>query len=220
MLDYRLSPGVAFRRFVDGAIILDVAADRYWQTSSRLATTLEWIAGRVAMAAVPADLERLAALGLVTTGDNRAGQPRPLTVLPAVRTSLAEAAPEVRGALGLAVKLAYFAIAAHLAVRYRRLGTLVASVESRRDRQRTSPVDLTTIAGAYRRYRRLLPLEARCLPDSLAFLALAAHYGHYPRLVFGVTTGPFAAHCWVQNDDVVLNDVIDHVTPFKPILVV
>lgn len=220
MLDYRLSPGVAFCRFDNGAIVLDVAADRYWQTSSRLAATLEWLAGRVAIAAAPADLERLAALGLVTTGDDRAGQPHPVTVLPAVRTSLAEAAPEVRRVPRLGVHLAYYAVAARLAVRYRRLGALIANVESRRHRQPMSAIDITTVAAAYRRYRRLLPLEAKCLPNSLAFLALASRYGHYPRLVFGVTTGPFAAHCWVQSDDVVLNDAIDHVTLFRPILVV
>lgn len=221
MLDYRLSPGVAFCRFDNGAIILDVAADRYWQTSSRVTTTLEWLAGKVAIAAAPADLERLAALGLVTVGDaGRAGQPLRATVLPAVRASLAELAPEIHGVPRLGVQLAYFAVAARLAVRYRCLGALIANVESRRHRRRTSTIDITTVAAAYRHYRRLLPLEAKCLPDSLAFLALAARYGHYPRLVFGVTTGPFAAHCWVQNDDVVLNDAIDHVTLFKPILVV
>lgn len=220
MLDYRLSPGVAFCRFDNGAIVLDVAADRYWQTSSRLAATLGWLTGTVAMAAAPADLERLAALGLVTAGDDRSGTPRPATVLPAVRASLAEAVSEVRGMPRFGVQLAYYALAAHLAVRYRRLGALIANVESRRHRRRTSAIDITTVAAAYRHYRRLLPLEAKCLPDSLAFLALVARYGHYPRLVFGVTTGPFAAHCWVQNDDVVLNDAIDHVTLFRPILVV
>ena len=39
-------------------------------------------------------------------------------------------------------------------------------------------------------------------------------------LVFAVMTRPFAAHCWVQLDETVLNDRLDHVRKFTPILVV
>ena len=38
------------------------------------------------------------------------------------------------------------------------------------------------------------------------------------QIVFGVTM-PFAAHCWVQQGDVVLNDALDRVLRFRPIMV-
>jgi hypothetical protein len=37
-------------------------------------------------------------------------------------------------------------------------------------------------------------------------------------IVFGVTGTPFKAHCWVQLGDQLLNDSLDNVTPFTPIL--
>jgi hypothetical protein len=36
-------------------------------------------------------------------------------------------------------------------------------------------------------------------------------------VMFGVMTRPFKAHCWVQIEDVVLNDSLDHVRLFTPI---
>ena len=38
--------------------------------------------------------------------------------------------------------------------------------------------------------------------------------------VFGARTWPFAAHCWLQVGDVVINDRIDHVDRFAPVMVV
>jgi hypothetical protein len=37
--------------------------------------------------------------------------------------------------------------------------------------------------------------------------------------VFGVRTWPFHAHCWLQCDDVVLDDQADRVAAYAPILV-
>jgi hypothetical protein len=40
------------------------------------------------------------------------------------------------------------------------------------------------------------------------------------RWVFGVQFAPFAAHCWLQQGDVVFNDNVEHVRRFTPIMVV
>jgi hypothetical protein len=42
----------------------------------------------------------------------------------------------------------------------------------------------------------------------------------FPRWVFGVQSRPFAAHCWLQLGGVVLNDTVDHVKRYTPIMVV
>jgi hypothetical protein len=39
-------------------------------------------------------------------------------------------------------------------------------------------------------------------------------------LVFGAKLNPFAAHCWVQLEDVVLNDRTDNVAVFTPVGVI
>jgi hypothetical protein len=59
-----------------------------------------------------------------------------------------------------------------------------------------------------------------CLRDSLTFIEFLALYGMYPTWVFGVTMEPFAAHSWVQQGPMVLNDYIPRVTPFTPIMAI
>jgi hypothetical protein len=59
-----------------------------------------------------------------------------------------------------------------------------------------------------------------CLFDSLALLEFLSRYGIYPDWVFGVQTRPFAAHCWVQQGDIVFNDTVEHVSGYTPIMVV
>jgi hypothetical protein len=43
---------------------------------------------------------------------------------------------------------------------------------------------------------------------------------YFPDLVLGVRMMPFAAHAWVQDGDTVLNDTVDYVSAYTPILVV
>lgn len=59
----------------------------------------------------------------------------------------------------------------------------------------------------------------RCLVRSLAMFATLSRRGIESKLVIGVRTSPFAAHCWIQRGSVVINDVVEHVRNFTPILV-
>jgi Transglutaminase-like superfamily len=60
----------------------------------------------------------------------------------------------------------------------------------------------------------------KCLHDSLAQLEFLARYGIFPSWVFGVRARPFVAHCWVQYEDIVFNDTVEHVVGYVPIMVV
>lgn len=60
----------------------------------------------------------------------------------------------------------------------------------------------------------------RCLVRSLAFIWICLRRGFAPSLVFGVQASPFSAHCWVQQGEAVLNDTIENVRPFTPIMAV
>lgn len=77
---------------------------------------------------------------------------------------------------------------------------------------------LTRIA-AYDCARRYVPLPRNCLLDSLAQFRWLARAGIGCHLVFGVTGQPFAAHCWLQSRDAILNDTYEHVSRFTPIMV-
>jgi len=59
-----------------------------------------------------------------------------------------------------------------------------------------------------------------CLFDSLALLLFLRRFGVCPAWTFGVRTGPFAAHCWLQSGSVVLNDSVDNVRSYTPIMAV
>jgi hypothetical protein len=69
---------------------------------------------------------------------------------------------------------------------------------------------------------RLFLFSARqeCLHDSLAVLEFLARHDVFPSWVFAVRARPFAAHCWVQYDDVVCNDSVEQVSSYVPIMTV
>lgn len=59
-----------------------------------------------------------------------------------------------------------------------------------------------------------------CLYDSLVLLEYLARHRIFPELVFGVHTRPFAAHCWLQYNDIVLNDTVENVNKYTPIMAI
>lgn len=59
-----------------------------------------------------------------------------------------------------------------------------------------------------------------CLTSSIAFIETGLRHSFDAELVFGVRSTPFAAHCWVQSGGVVLNDRIENVRPYSPILAI
>ena len=108
-------------------------------------------------------------------------------------------------------------------IRQRPLAQILDSFTKRKSASRTS---LDT--GQAARLRRqiagfgaanlLLGSTDRCLATSLAFASLCLRRGFPASLIFGVRTGPFTAHCWVQHHDIVLNDNIERVRLYTPIL--
>ena len=94
--------------------------------------------------------------------------------------------------------------------------------------RRRQAVDLTPgrsdeIAAVARRFAGLLPwvpFQGDCLFRALLLQAVLRRRGIAATLVVGVQTWPFEAHAWVQAGDLVLDDGIDHVAGFTPILAV
>jgi len=67
--------------------------------------------------------------------------------------------------------------------------------------------------------RLLVPSPRRCLPASLIAARFLKALGHDVEIVFGVRSHPFAAHCWIERNGVVLNDDLDRVRSYAPIAV-
>ena len=64
----------------------------------------------------------------------------------------------------------------------------------------------------------LYTAKSRCLLDSLVFVRVLRKYDIPATMTIGVTAKPFAAHAWVQVHDCVLDDTVEHVREFTPIL--
>lgn len=102
--------------------------------------------------------------------------------------------------------------------------TLARLVGSVRAGRHLSPPSPDASEAALRRaagFARLLiwwPWQGECLFRSYALLAFMRLGGHQAAWVFGVRTRPFLAHCWVQVGDVVLNDELERLKAFQPIL--
>jgi len=83
-----------------------------------------------------------------------------------------------------------------------------------------APSDCLQVAAAFARAGRIRSTIDTCLVHSLAVAHALAAKDIAADLVLGVRLGPFAAHCWVQYQDCVVNDQLDMVRTFTPILVI
>lgn len=108
-------------------------------------------------------------------------------------------------------------------LRWQSIEQTVRTVEARKSAQATAamPADnarITNLFGIFRMLRPYYPRRYLCLFDSLALLHFLARYGVFPQWVYGVKLEPFGAHCWVQAGGLVVNDIIDNVRTFTPIM--
>jgi len=78
--------------------------------------------------------------------------------------------------------------------------------------------ELLETVQAFRRLLPWAPFEGVCLYRSFYLLAFLRLRGFDATWMFGVRTWPFEAHCWLQLGDTVLDDSLDHVRSFSPIL--
>lgn len=211
---YGLAGHVSFSRFPDRLIFLDIMRDRYFGVPL---PTVDCSAGKDAPFS-PELLERLTNRGLLVRDDPT----RPIcpVQIEVPWRSLVET-NDARVRHRVALPVLFAVIHAKLALRRHSLEAVLAGVRGlRRAPPPHSTCSLPALVASFHHYRRLLPIKPRCLPDSLALIGFLASYGHYPTLIFGVLAYPFAAHCWVQTDEQILNDAYGHAAQFHPILIV
>lgn len=85
---------------------------------------------------------------------------------------------------------------------------------------RPTTMQRDAIVRAFSTADMVLGSHNRCLVRSLALTACCRKRGLASTLVIGIQPNPFAAHCWVQDEGLVLNDKPDRVQMFAPILTV
>ncbi|WP_415013983.1 lasso peptide biosynthesis B2 protein [Brevundimonas sp.] len=82
------------------------------------------------------------------------------------------------------------------------------------------PAPIVRAAAAFSHLLPWLPFEGACLRRSALLAAFLRRRGLRARWVFGVRTWPFAAHCWLQAGDICLNDDVERLAAYTPILAV
>lgn len=219
MTQFSLRPGISHHSFGDGAIILDLHRDRYWRVGGSEAVALDWICGNAASAPHPDAIERLCELGLIHRSPNHIQSEK--ATLPQGRSSAIERPGGSENArLRDLPEVAALLVVARLIVRRKGVcGVVDAVTNARAAAKSVASLDLELVAQRFHSTRSLIPFAAKCLPDTLAFIHYVARRGYVPNLVFGVVPTPFAAHCWAQDGDRILNDAVGHTRAFAPILV-
>ncbi|MFL6603965.1 MAG: lasso peptide biosynthesis B2 protein [Steroidobacteraceae bacterium] len=102
------------------------------------------------------------------------------------------------------------------------LHSIVECIRERRLRALATPVcHIERARELVLAFRHLLPLifngPNECLPHSIALIEYLIPDGFLPRLVFGVHTRPFKAHCYLRSGSLVWGDIPDYVGAYTPI---
>lgn len=103
--------------------------------------------------------------------------------------------------------------------RIRRKGGIAAYIDV--EPSKSGSRDQTAVTAAARCFWRLspwLPIEGECLVRSALLMRFLARSGLSADWVFGVRLWPFMAHCWVQLDDVCLNDDVERLQAYTPLM--
>lgn len=217
---YGLKPGVHLADVDGDLVLLDARRNAYFCVPRASAVALKPILSGNHRSRPDAEmLDELEAAGLFGLIDGRGAPAAParraVTDLGQFAGARARATPMRCWRLSVAVASAQFALRARAPEHW--LGAV-----ARRNAALTKAD--TPLVHALARFavdsQPIFPRTARCLPSSMSMINFLHSYGYAVRWVFGVRTYPFEAHCWVEAGGVVLNDSVEHIRSFTPIVAV
>mgnify|MGYP006393728271 FL=1 len=214
-----LRGGISFCEVGDRLIFLDIVEDRYFGLGSHAEAAFRRVIEGTSTLLEDSHVTRLLENGLLVenalSGPTVCAPPcRPtssLVDLPASQTSL--------GAVLLACKNL---VLARVRLQARGLDTSLMRVRQGSTMVKKPAATVTSlrkVAAAFALSARLMRSHDRCLVRALAIRASLAAYGVNSRMVIAVRLRPFAAHAWVQRDEVLISDRIDEIASYTPILV-
>ena len=217
-------------------IVLDLDNDSYLAIPRDVAEALgPWLQGwneladkrrPIPMLSMPLDVatlvQQLLDRGLITTDatDGKA------VTLPEVEQPIATLVEDQRryASAKYAIQFLISASMAHFQLKHRSMKDIVHWVRDTKARDARSQVvgieDMARLVSVFNSLRPMFPRDYLCLFDSLALLHFLVHYGVHPQWVFGVRADPFGAHCWLQENNVILNDTPDVICAYTPIMTV
>jgi hypothetical protein len=241
MQSYFLAPHVYPCVTDDHVVLLDLARDKYVGVAREQVSVL---AGRVKgwpiIGAIESPLDgrapgsraesvfaKMLAAGMLTTDPAIGKEASPLRMAEAL-VPLVEPDLEWRPQVTFidVVRFLWASAVTSLALRLLPIRSVITGVVRRKAEAAATagPLDFAIARRATEAFVRMRPLlfgaQDACLYDSLALTRFLSYYHQYPVCVIGVQTGPFGAHCWVQEAGFVFNDAPEYVRRFTPILAV
>jgi hypothetical protein len=237
MARYGLATHVFVCRDEDYIVVLDLKRDRYFALEAAKTALLSTLVSAwpvtaqqgtgIADSDAEEVLQPLLRQGWLLEESTDTKEATPVRV-PRPETQLTGDGERPAERLGLRVLFAFVvaSIFAKAALRFWPFHRVVRRVAQRKARYSNAnePLDLERARRLIEVFERmrvfLFSSRDECLHDSLAVLEFLARYRIFPSWVFGVRARPFAAHCWVQDADVVFNDTVEHVSTYVPIMAI
>lgn len=222
MASYRLHDDLSFCRIDGHMIFLDTRNDRYFRLSGNMERRfIEHIEGA---SCSPDDIGPLVEHNVLTDA------PPPPGIIPnsikiASRSALESPSAHVPFGIGTVVEVLATVFWAQIQLNVRRLKTILDDITNFRCQAATledggTESRLLNDALVFLKARKFVPIETCCLLDSLSIIAFLTRRHLHANIVFGVTSDPFSAHCWVQSGDIILNDTIGNTRAYTVIRVI
>lgn len=214
MSPHRLPDHVRAVAVRDDIVFLDIASDVYFCLVGA-GEVLDLSPAGAIQVDDPEVLAPLVEAGLVEPGTP--AKRRDLPARPTIDPSLGpvRASPRQLRAAGLACVSAGLDLA-----RLDFSGLISRAQAGRTDRQRAPDPEVIAAARTFQRARVWSPVGGACFSRSYLMLTFLRRLGLDADWVIGVRTWPFMAHCWLQSGDVALDEDVERITAYTPILVV
>jgi hypothetical protein len=119
-----------------------------------------------------------------------------------------------------ALLASYACTRASIAVRARRLDKTFEALAASKAGKSRSRIATEDAVARFEKLRPWYPRSRVCLFDSIALMHFLLGHGRSPRLVMGVRANPFSAHCWLEENDICLNDAAETCRSYTPIAAV
>ncbi|WP_034161478.1 lasso peptide biosynthesis B2 protein [Sphingomonas sp. ERG5] len=218
-MSYALRAGLSFCRVEERLLFLDLIVDRYFCLSTEAERAFFRLYRAEPLdAADQARLARLIAAGLIV--DSGRAMIAPCPAAPPVTYSLIDAPTAERRVAGCAAALLSLSLA-RIELRIAGMARALARISRRKHRLRRDACfeRVARVAAAFEAANALVSAHDRCLPRSLAVAHRLIDVGAAPDLVLGVKLAPFRAHAWIQCGEALVNERLEVVRQFTPILV-
>jgi len=222
-MGFELRKGISFCEVSEQLLFLDLVADRYFCLQPHAEHAFRSLLAGEHLD----DAQRTNLSGMLHTGTlieiAGYGQPRAFRIHKQASLSLLDMQGTPITFSRVASALSAI-MGARFSLRWRRLHKILRAIDLGRTAwPRSGPVDLDAIkdaATAFERTSRFLRSHDQCLPRSIALARYLAARGLPADLVLGVRLRPFAAHAWVQSGQWLVNDRIDTIRSYTPIVAV